>query len=129
MDELRAEAQRQLQNVEPNSHIAGAWRYLISHWDGLTQFLRVPGVPLHNNLAEQSLKVPIRHRKNSLSFQTENGALGADVLMSLLYTAQLNDLSPRAYLETLLLNRKVVRQNPGDWLPWSDAVRSHQKAG
>jgi hypothetical protein len=129
MDELRAEAQRQLQIVEPNSYIAGAWRYLISHWDGLTQFLRVPGVPLHNNLAEQSLKVPIRHRKNSLSFQTENGALVADVLMSLLYTAQLNDLSPQAYLETLLLNRKVVRQNPEDWLPWSDAVISKQKAG
>jgi transposase len=129
MEELHTEALRRLKQVEPNSYIASAWKYLINHWEGLTQFLRVPDAPLHNNLAEQSLKVPIRHRKNSLSFQTENGALVGDVLTSLLYTAQLNNLSPQLYLETLLLNRKAVRQNPELWLPWSEAVSSTQKAG
>jgi hypothetical protein len=42
--------------VEPNSDLGQAIRYMIKHWDTLTLFLKVPNVPLDNNLCEQALK-------------------------------------------------------------------------
>ena len=40
-------AQRQ---VEPNSGLGKALRYLLKHWSALTLFLRQAGAPLDNNL-------------------------------------------------------------------------------
>ena len=60
--------------VEPNSGLGVAITYLLKHWDRLTLFLRQPGAPLDNNIAERALKKAIRHRKNSLFYKTRNGA-------------------------------------------------------
>ena len=38
--------------VEPNSSLGKAFTYILSHWQTLTQFLRVPGAPIDNNTAE-----------------------------------------------------------------------------
>lgn len=43
--------------VEPNSSLGGAISYMLKHWEKLTLFLRVAGVPLDNNLCEQALKM------------------------------------------------------------------------
>jgi transposase len=45
--------------VEPNSGLGKAMRYMIKHWMGLTLFYRKAGVPLDNNLAERILKKAI----------------------------------------------------------------------
>ncbi len=76
MDELHRwlQEQQEQRKVEPNSSLGQAIKYLLKHWDPLTLFLRVPGVPLDNNLCEQALKMAIRHRKNSLSYKTQRGA-------------------------------------------------------
>jgi ribosomal protein S17 len=65
------------------------------------------------------LKKAIRHRKNSLFFQTQNGAQVGDTLMSIMETAQLNSLSPVRYLQTLLENWKTLHSEPESWLPWA----------
>jgi transposase len=36
--------------VEPNSALGGALRYMLKHWNALTLFLRVQGPPLDNNI-------------------------------------------------------------------------------
>ena len=41
---------------EPNSRLGKAIAYMRTHWPALTLFLRVPGVPLDNNLSERVLK-------------------------------------------------------------------------
>ena len=60
--------------VEPNSGLGQAIRYMIKHWNALTLFLKVPNVPLDNNLCERALRKAILHRKNSLFYKTEHGA-------------------------------------------------------
>jgi transposase len=40
--------------VEPNSGLGKALRYLLKHWDALTLFLRKAGAPLDNNVCEQA---------------------------------------------------------------------------
>jgi len=38
--------------VEPNSSLGKALAYLLGHWTKLTQFLRIPGAPIDNNIVE-----------------------------------------------------------------------------
>lgn len=41
-------------------------RYMLKHWNELTQFLRIAGAPLDNNIVERALKIPIRGRRTWL---------------------------------------------------------------
>ena len=62
----------------------------LKHWERLTRFLEVPGAPLDNNLCEQTLKMAIRHRKNSYFYKTMPGAAVGDLYMSLIDTCYLS---------------------------------------
>ncbi len=75
MEELEDWLHKQLdeKKVEPNSSMGEAIRYMLAHWGPLTQFLRVPGAPLDNNICERRLKRAILHRKNSLFFKKRIG--------------------------------------------------------
>jgi len=61
LDELRQwmETQFAEHNTEPNSGLGKAISYLQRHWTKLTLFLRQPGAPLDNNIAERALKKAI----------------------------------------------------------------------
>jgi transposase len=121
MDGLRAWLQAGLDNheIEPNSGLGKATRYMLKRWDRLTLFLRAPGAPLDSNVVERALKKAILHRKNSLFYKTENGARIGDGYMSLIYTCQLNRVDPLRYLIALLENRDQVAADPSAWLPWN----------
>ncbi len=88
-------------------------------WTQLTLFLRVPGAPLGSNIVERALKKAILHRKAALFYKTLNGARVGDVFMSLIYTAELNDVTPFEYLIALLRHPDQVRVNPSSWMPWN----------
>lgn len=104
--------------VEPNSSLGKAIAYLNNHWEAFTLFLRVPGVPLTNNSAEQLIKRPVLNRKNAYFFLNETGAKIADILMSFMETCVLNKVNPYNYLIAVQRYREDVRKNPRLWLPW-----------
>ncbi len=126
MDGLKAwlVAQFEEKKVEPNSNLGGAISYMLERWVRLTRFLEIPGAPLDNNAAERALKRAIVHRKNSLFYKTERGALVGDIFMTLIYTAQLHDVNALDYLTQLLRHRDDVAVAPAEWMPWNyhDAV-------
>lgn len=105
--------------VEPNSSMGKAISYFLKHWIPLTQFLRVPGAPLDNNICERALKCCIRQRKNSLFYKTEHGAFVGDMLMSLFHTCTLNDANPYHYFTALQQNIEHVNLHPQLWFPWN----------
>lgn len=105
--------------VEPNSGLGKAIAYMLKHWEKLTQFLKVPGAPLDNNICEQSLKRCIQHRKNSLFYRTEHGAYIGDLFMSLIHTCSLMRVNPLDYLITLLKNTSALFKDPSKWMPWN----------
>jgi transposase len=121
MDELHKWLQEQFdqKRVEPNSSLGEAMTYMRKHWKRLTRFLEVPGAPLDNNLCEQTLKMSIRHRKNSYFYKTMKGASVGDLYMSLIDTCYLSGADPFHYLTELQRNYERVRAAPGDWLPWN----------
>ncbi|MCU0522878.1 MAG: IS66 family transposase [Anaerolineae bacterium] len=104
--------------VEPNSSLGEAIRYMQKHWKKLILFLRLPGVPLDNNLVEQALKRAILHRKNALFYKTQNGADVGDRFMSIIHTAELASINPFDYLVQLLRNADRLGEEPAAWVPW-----------
>ncbi len=114
-------------DIEPNSGFGQAARYMLRHWEALTRFLHHPGVPIDNSLSERTLKLVIRHRRNSLFFQTSRGALVGDILMSLMHTAQQNGVNPVDYLVLLNQYADEMAKDPVLWLPWHVADRLSQK--
>jgi transposase len=105
--------------VEPNSRLGRAFDYMLKRWEALTGFLRIPGAPLDNNLAEQALKLILRYRKNSLFYANAHSAYVGDVLTSLIQTCQLVGANPVDYLTALMENRSAVFADPAAWLPWN----------
>jgi hypothetical protein len=120
MEDLRMWLQEQLDEhqVEPNSSLGAAFKYTLKHWHELTQFLRVPGAPLDNNIIERGLKVAIRVRKNSLFYGTEHSAYVGSLLQSLIGTCIAAKQNPVKYLTALQEYKVAVRMNPSAWLPW-----------
>jgi transposase len=108
-----------LKKVEPSESLGEALRYLFNHWEKLTQFLRVPGAPLENNIVERLLKTAILHRKNALFYKTWMGALVGDVMMSLIQTCISAGKNPFDYLVALHRNWKKVKAWPSNFMPWN----------
>jgi transposase len=121
LDALHSWMESQLDDrlVEPNSSLGEALRYMLNHWEPLTLFLREPGAPLDNNICERALKKFILLRKNAYFYKTENGAAVGDAFMSLIHTAELNQVNPFEYLVALLRHADAVCANPAAWLPWN----------
>jgi len=68
----------------------------------LFTFLRHPGVPPTNNLAEQSLRHLVIFRKISFGTRSQSGLKTHSILPSLVQTARRQGVHPRDFLQTLL---------------------------
>jgi len=121
MDQLEEWLEQQIEQkkVEPNSSLGEAVYYMLNHWQQLTAFLKIPNAPLDNNIAERALKKAILHRKNSLFFKSEHGAVVGDMFMSLIYTCEQSGTSPFDYIKALLDHTDEVKDNPSNWMPWN----------
>ena len=112
-------AQLEEKQVEPNSSLGKAMRYLLKHWKALRRFLVVPGGPIDNNIVERALKIPIRGRKAAMFYKTEHGATISNILTSLIQTAALAGENPHEYLVALQDYKALVFKEPEAWLPWN----------
>lgn len=105
--------------VEPNSALGKAITYLLKRWYWLTQFLRVLGAALDNNICEIAVKIAIRYKKSSVFYKTFYGATIGDAMMSLLHTAAYADVNIFDYLNVLQYFATEVQAAPEQWLPWN----------
>lgn len=113
------ENQFETRAIESHSSFGQACRYLLKHWQALTAFLRLEGVPLDNNLVERLLKKMILLRKNSLFFASEHGAYVGSMLVSLIATCQAAQVNPVDYFVALQDHRTAALRTPEHWLPWN----------
>jgi len=123
------EGKMQGQQVEPNSSLGKAINYILKRWKKLTLFLRKPGVPIDNNVAERILKTAIRHRNNSLFYNTLNGAHIGDMFMSLILTCRFCGVAPFHYIVTLRQYAKHLAEDPSAWMPWNYKATAAAIAG
>jgi transposase len=130
MDQLQAWFTQQMEGkkVEPNSGLGQAIAYMQERWNELTQFLRVAGAPLDNNVTERILKMSILHRKNSLFYRTQHGADVGDLFMSLVQTCRANAVNPFVYMMAVVRNAPAAKSAPEQWMPWNYPANSVQQA-
>jgi transposase len=108
--ELRAERSRPIvreiqvwapaQRVLPESGLAKAIDYMLGMWKGLTRFLDDPRIPLDNNQTERGLRGLVVGRKNHYGSRSRRGTQVAALFYSLLESAKLCGVEPKAYLLT-----------------------------
>lgn len=86
------------QQALSESKLGEALTYLKNQWDGLKIFLSDPRVPLSNNHAERSLRGVVVGRKNHYGSKSKRGTEVAALFYSLLETASMVGVDPKAYL-------------------------------
>jgi hypothetical protein len=102
VDALHTWLQEQLERVSATSDLAGAMRYALRHWDGLTVFLDDGRVEMDTNVVERAIRPVPLTRKNALFAGSDGGARCWAIAMTLTQTAKLNGVDPMAWLTDVL---------------------------
>ena len=122
LDELQRWLVATLTEISAKSPMALAIGYAMSNWRALIRFVDDGRMEAHNNIAERALRGVAIGRKNYLHLGSDSGGERAAVIYSLLGTAKLNGLNPRAYLRHVL---DRIAEHPinriDELLPWAVA--------
>lgn len=122
LDELQRWLTATLTQLSAKSPMALAIGYTMSNWRALVRFVDDGRIEAHNNIAERALRGVAIGRKNYLHLGSDSGGERAAVIYSLLGTAKLNGLNPRAYLRHVL---DRIAEHPinriDELLPWAVA--------
>lgn len=86
------------QRALKGSALRKAVDYMLGLWNGLVLFLDNPRIPLTNNLVERAIRGPVLGRKNHYGSKSERGTKVAAIFYSLLETAKLRGVDPKAYM-------------------------------
>lgn len=96
------------QHALPQSGLGRAIAYMKGLWAGLTRFADDPAIPLDNNAAERALRGVVIGRMNHYGSKSRRGTEVAALFYTLLETAKLQGVEPKAYLRAALL--AAIRQ-------------------
>jgi transposase len=110
-----------LAEISAKSTLAGAIRYTLGHWDGLTVFLGDGRVEVDNNTAERGIRPIPLGRKNTLFAGSNAGGERWAILASLINTAKLHAIDPQTYLADVLERMVSGRTKVNalrELLPW-----------
>jgi transposase len=115
-DWMRAERTR----LSRHTDIAKAIDYMLKRWEAFTRFLDDGRICLTNNAAERALRGIALGRKAWLFAGSDRGGERAGAMYSLIVTAKLNDVDPRAWLADVLAR---IADHPvrrlDELLPWN----------
>ncbi len=125
LEALHTWAQKQLTRISTKGDLAKAFCYALGRWHAFSLFLDDGRVAIGNNAAKRAVRPICLGKKNWLFAGSQVGAQTLASAMTLIETAKMNGLDPRAYI-TDLLNRihdhKINRIDellPWNWVPQS----------
>jgi transposase len=122
---MRAERARLSRHAEA----ARAMDYMLKRWAAFTRFLDDGRICLSNNAAERALRGIALGRKAWLFAGSQRGGERAAVMYTLIQTAKLNDVDPRAWLADVLARIADTSQlRLDELLPWNWAAIKNQAA-
>jgi len=88
------------QRALPEGALGKAIAYMLGLWRGLTRFLDDPRIALDNNATERALRGLVVGRKNHYGSRSQRGTEVAALFYSLIESAKLCGVEPKAYLLT-----------------------------
>lgn len=99
-------------NTFPEGGLGKAIRYMGGMWPGLLRFLDDPRIPLDNNGTERGVRGPVVGRKNFYGSRSLRGTEVAALLYSLIESAKLAGVEPKAYLRLAVLAALAGKEIP-----------------
>jgi transposase len=112
-----------------HADVAKAMDYMLKRWDAFTRFLGDGRICLTNNAAERALRGVALGRKSWLFAGSDAGGERAAAIYSLIVTAKLNDVDPRAWLADVLA---CIADHPAsrlhELLPWHWPPRAEDRS-
>jgi len=112
-----------------HAEVAKAMDYMLKRWVAFTRFLDDGRICLSNNAAERELRGVALGRKAWLFAGSDRGGERAAAMYSLIATAKLNKVDPRAWLADVLAriaDHPVLRLD--ELLPWHWPRRSEDRS-
>ncbi len=117
--ELETWMREQRGRLSRHADLAKAMDYMLRRWEAFTRFLDDGRICLTNNAAERELRGVALGRKAWLFAGSDRGGERAAAMYSLIATAKLNDVDPRAWLADVLAQ---IADQPAsrlhELLPW-----------
>jgi transposase len=111
-----------------HNDVAKALDYALTRWDAFTRFFSDGRIWLTNNAAERALRSVALGRKAWLFAGSGRGGERAAMMYSLITTAKLNDVDPRAWLADVLARiadhpaSRLDQLLPWNWTPKATAL-------
>jgi transposase len=100
--------------------VAKAMDYMLTRWETFARFLGDGRICLTNNAAERALRGIALGRKSWLFAGSDRGGDRAAAMYSLIYTAKLNGVDPRAWLADVLARiADLPASRLHELLPWN----------
>jgi transposase len=113
---LRAECAR----LSRSSNVIKPINYLLNRWDGFTRFIHDGRICMTNNAAERALRGFALGRKSWLFAGSDRGAERAAIMATLIMTARLNNIDPKAWLADVFARIADIPQSRlHELLPWN----------
>lgn len=117
-------------SLSRHNDLAKAMDYMLKRWAAFTRFLSDGRICLTNNAAERALRGIALGRKAWLFAGSDRGGERAAAMYSLIVTAKMNDVDPRAWLANVLTQ---IAEHPAsrlhELLPWNwKKAHVHQAA-
>lgn len=112
----------QLPTMRPKHVLRKPIEYMRKRWASFERFLESGAIPLENNAAERSVKLPVIAKKNHLFFASPGGGEAAMIFYSLTSTCRRLHIDPSAYLHDVLKRLPMTPQNqlpsllPDHWI-------------
>jgi transposase len=126
--ELMAWMTRERAKLSRHNEVAKAMDYMLRRIDAFTRFLDDGRICLSNNAAERAMRGIALGRKAWLFAGSDRGGERAAVMFTLIYTAKLNGIDPRAWLADVLAriaDHNIHRLD--QLLPWHWAAEMERR--
>ena len=112
-----------------HAEVAKAMDYMLKRWAAFTRFLEDGRICLTNNAAEREMRAVALGRKSWLFAGSDRGGERAAAMYTLIATAKLNGVDPRAWLADVLAR---IADHPAsrldELLPWHWPRRSEDSS-
>jgi transposase len=120
VNELIEWMKRERGKLSRHNEVAKAFDYMLKRVEVFTRFLEDGRICLSNNAAERELRGIALGRKSWLFAGSDRGGERAAVMLTLIHSAKLNDIDPRAWLADVLarINDHAIHRLD-ELLPWN----------
>ncbi|HSK29538.1 MAG TPA: IS66 family transposase, partial [Candidatus Limnocylindria bacterium] len=120
IEDLEAWLRQQRARLSTKSKTANAIDYLLKRWPAFTRFLEDGTICLSNNAAERALRGIAVGRRNWTFAGSDEGGHRAAAMYTLIETAKLGGIDPRAWLADVLARLPGhPARHIDDLLPWN----------